>query len=155
MRCAEIKRETRETKIELRLELDGSGKGDIKTGCGFLDHMLELMTFHGQFDLFLRCLGDVDVDYHHTAEDIAIVLGQAVSGTRFTSRFQAIRVFCDAYGRGARDLGLGYIFACFRQLRSKDTQRKDRRFRRRARKRILLGLCQEPWCFHTYYKTVR
>lgn len=77
MRKAEIKRNTQETKIELILNLDGSGKAEINTGCGFLDHMLTLFASHGGLDLKVECIGDTHVDYHHTAEDIAICLGQA------------------------------------------------------------------------------
>lgn len=77
MRSAEITRETAETKIQLSLELDGRGEGRIDTGCGFLNHMLELMAFHGRFDLTLSCQGDTWVDDHHTVEDTAICLGQA------------------------------------------------------------------------------
>ena len=77
MRTSEINRETAETKIAIKLNLDGSGKADIATGCGFLDHMLTLFASHGMFDLEVKCKGDVEVDYHHTAEDIAICLGQA------------------------------------------------------------------------------
>ena len=77
MRTAEINRNTAETKIALTLCLDGSGKGDIATGCGFLDHMLTLFSKHGRFDLTLRCDGDTHVDDHHTVEDVGIALGQA------------------------------------------------------------------------------
>ena len=77
MRQAEIKRATRETDISLSLNLDGKGYADIDTGCGFLNHMLELLAFHGSFDLTVRCKGDTDVDDHHTVEDIGIALGQA------------------------------------------------------------------------------
>ena len=77
MRKSEIKRNTAETKIELSLNLDGSGKSDINTGCGFLDHMLTLFASHGGLDLYVKCDGDTNVDYHHTAEDVAICLGQA------------------------------------------------------------------------------
>lgn len=77
MRQAEIKRATRETDISLSLNLDGRGYADIDTGCGFLNHMLELFAFHGSFDLTVRCKGDTDVDDHHTVEDIGIALGQA------------------------------------------------------------------------------
>ncbi len=70
-------RETAETKIKLELNLDGSGKSDIKSGCGFLDHMLTLFAKHGRFDLSVECDGDTFVDYHHTTEDIGIVLGTA------------------------------------------------------------------------------
>lgn len=78
MRSFEIKRKTNETDIELFLELDGSGKSDVKTGCGFLDHMLTLLAKHARFDLSVRCVGDVEVDYHHTVEDVGICLGQAL-----------------------------------------------------------------------------
>ena len=77
MREARINRETAETKIDLYLNLDGTGVSNIDTGCGFLNHMLTLFASHGMFDLDVKCVGDVDVDYHHTAEDIAICLGQA------------------------------------------------------------------------------
>ena len=77
MRTASITRKTNETDIALSLNLDGSGKSDINTGCGFLDHMLTLFAKHARFDLEVKCLGDTDVDFHHTAEDIGIVLGQA------------------------------------------------------------------------------
>ena len=77
MRISEINRKTNETDISLKLNLDGSGKGVIDTGCGFLDHMLVLFSRHSGFDLEIKCVGDVEVDYHHTAEDIAIVLGKA------------------------------------------------------------------------------
>lgn len=77
MRKAEIKRKTAETDISLSLEIDGTGKAIIATGCGFLDHMLILFAKHGRFDLNLTCTGDTFVDYHHSAEDIGICLGQA------------------------------------------------------------------------------
>ena len=80
MRCAEIKRQTAETDIALTLNLDGKGKSHIDTGVGFLDHMLTLFSKHSRFDLDVRCLGDVQVDFHHTAEDIGIALGQAFRG---------------------------------------------------------------------------
>lgn len=79
MRTAEIKRNTAETQIELSLNLDGKGKSEINTGCGFLDHMLTLFAKHGRFDLNVKCTGDTDVDYHHTVEDIGIALGSAFS----------------------------------------------------------------------------
>ncbi len=77
MREARIERKTAETDIMLTLNLDGSGKNDIKTGVGFLDHMLTLFASHGRFDLTVRCTGDTYVDDHHSAEDIGICLGQA------------------------------------------------------------------------------
>lgn len=77
MRSATIERKTAETAISLMLSLDGAGKGDIQTGCGFLDHMLTLLAAHARFDLLVRCTGDTQVDDHHTVEDIGIALGQA------------------------------------------------------------------------------
>ena len=77
MRTSEIKRKTAETDIELSLSLDGTGKSEISTGCGFLDHMLTLFAKHGKIDLTVKCKGDVNVDYHHTTEDIGIALGKA------------------------------------------------------------------------------
>ncbi len=77
MRTARIKRDTNETKIELSLNLDGTGKSSVKTGMGFLDHMLTLFAKHGRFDLDIKCEGDTYVDFHHSTEDIGIVLGQA------------------------------------------------------------------------------
>lgn len=77
MRKAIINRKTAETDIALELGVDGSGKSEIDTGCGFLNHMLTLFAKHGRFDLNVKCVGDTDVDYHHTAEDIGICLGEA------------------------------------------------------------------------------
>lgn len=81
MRTSEIKRKTNETDIELYLNLDGNGTSNIDTGCGFLNHMLTLFARHARYDLNVKCVGDTDVDYHHTVEDIAIVLGKAFSQT--------------------------------------------------------------------------
>ena len=78
MRTSTIKRNTEETKIELSLNLDGKGESKINTGCGFFDHMLTLFSKHSKIDLEVTCDGDVDVDYHHTVEDIGIVLGKAL-----------------------------------------------------------------------------
>ena len=77
MRSFEIKRKTAETDIALSLNLDGSGKSVIDSGCGFLDHMLTLFAKHAGYDLSVTCKGDTQVDYHHTTEDIGIALGQA------------------------------------------------------------------------------
>ncbi len=77
MRTAEIVRKTAETDIRLTLNLDGKGVSDAHSGCGFLDHMLTLFSKHAGYDLTLTCKGDTEVDYHHTAEDIGIALGQA------------------------------------------------------------------------------
>ncbi|WP_317856140.1 imidazoleglycerol-phosphate dehydratase HisB [Chakrabartyella piscis] len=78
MRSQTIERNTLETKINLSLNLDGTGASDIATGCGFLDHMLVLFAKHGRFDLTVHCDGDTYVDDHHTVEDIGIALGQAM-----------------------------------------------------------------------------
>ncbi len=77
MRVAEIKRKTKETDIYLSLNLDGKGDSEVQTGCAFLDHMLTLFARHGKFDLTVKCQGDIDVDFHHTTEDVGICLGQA------------------------------------------------------------------------------
>lgn len=79
MRTAEIKRKTKETDISLYLNIDGSGKSEINSGCGFLDHMFTLLASHARFDISLSCKGDTEVDYHHTAEDIGIVFGEALA----------------------------------------------------------------------------
>ncbi len=77
MRTSRINRKTNETEIKLSLDIDGSGSYQINTGCGFLDHMMELFARHGRFDLSIECRGDSHVDDHHTTEDIGISLGQA------------------------------------------------------------------------------
>lgn len=77
MRESQIIRRTAETDIRLSLSLDGTGKSDVDTGCGFLNHMLTLFARHGRFDLTVKCVGDTDVDDHHSVEDIGICLGQA------------------------------------------------------------------------------
>lgn len=94
MRDAYIERKTNETDIRLRLNLDGSGVTNIDTGCGFFNHMLELFAKHGRMDLDVKCVGDTDVDYHHSIEDIGIVLGQAfakaIGEKRGISRYGSI-----------------------------------------------------------------
>jgi imidazoleglycerol-phosphate dehydratase len=79
MRTAEIERDTRETKIKLKLDLDGTGEGEISTGIGFFDHMLELLKKHALIDLSVKAKGDIEVDYHHTVEDVGLVFGQALN----------------------------------------------------------------------------
>ncbi len=99
MREACIKRKTNETDIELTLRLDGSGKVELNTGVGFLDHMLELFARHGRFDLAVSCKGDTQVDYHHSVEDIGIVLGQAfneaIGEKRGISRYGSVVIPMD------------------------------------------------------------
>lgn len=77
MRTAEVTRNTAETNISLKVNLDGTGKTEVSTGVGFLNHMLTLFAAHGKFDLEVRCVGDTDVDDHHSVEDVGICLGQA------------------------------------------------------------------------------
>ena len=109
---AEHRRTTNETQIEASLNLDGSGTSEIETGMGFLDHMLELVAHHGRFDLHVRAKGDLDVDYHHTVEDVGLVIGECVgealgdkSGvTRFGAAYVPLdealsRVVVDLSGR--------------------------------------------------------
>ncbi len=94
MRSAKFKRTTSETDIELMINIDGDGKAEISSGCGFLDHMLNLFTKHGSFDLTLSCKGDTYVDYHHSVEDIGIVLGaafkEALGDCRGIKRYSSI-----------------------------------------------------------------
>ncbi len=78
MRTATVERKTRETEVAVSLDLDGSGEADIDTGIGFLDHMLESLARHSMIDLKVRAQGDLHIDYHHTTEDTAIVVGEAV-----------------------------------------------------------------------------
>ncbi len=112
-RAATITRTTKETDIEVSLSLDGTGVTDIATGVPFFDHMLDAFGRHGLFDLTVRAQGDVDVDAHHTVEDVGIVLGQALAQalgdkrgiTRFGSQFVAmdealVLAACDISGRG-------------------------------------------------------
>jgi len=93
-RTAQIRRETRETTIELSLDLDGTGRAEVSTGIGFLDHMLDSLARHSRFDLTLKAAGDLHVDAHHTAEDVAIVLGQALD--RALGEKRGLRRFADA-----------------------------------------------------------
>lgn len=79
MRTAEIVRNTNETKISLKLNIDGEGKSKIDTSCPFLDHMLTLFSKHSGMDLEVKCVGDIEVDYHHTTEDVGICLGKAIA----------------------------------------------------------------------------
>jgi imidazoleglycerol-phosphate dehydratase len=78
-RTSEVSRNTNETQIMVSLNLDGSGEGEISTGVPFMDHMLELFSKHGFFDLEIKAKGDIDIDYHHLVEDLGITLGQAFS----------------------------------------------------------------------------
>jgi imidazoleglycerol-phosphate dehydratase len=86
VRRAVIDRRTAETQIRIRLEIDGTGKHDIQTGIRFFDHMLQLVARHGGFDLSIKATGDLDVDQHHTVEDVGISLGEAVSNALGTRR---------------------------------------------------------------------
>ena len=93
-RTAHIRRQTRESRVEVTLNLDGSGRGDIATGIGFLDHMLDSLARHARFDLTVRAEGDLHVDQHHTAEDVGISLGQALD--KALGERRGIRRFGDA-----------------------------------------------------------
>ena len=120
-RNATIERKTNETEIGLTFELDGTGKADVQTGIGFLDHLLDALVRHGRFDLELRCKGDLQVDDHHTAEDCGLALGAAIREAlgdrvgidRFGSAYAPLdealaRAVVDISGRpfAAIDLGL-------------------------------------------------
>lgn len=99
MRVSEITRKTAETDIRLRLDLDGTGRSDIHTGCGFLDHMLTLFARHGRFDLTVACQGDLWVDDHHMVEDVGICLGdafaQALGDKRGVARYGSMALPMD------------------------------------------------------------
>ena len=113
MRQATLSRQTAETQIQLALNLDGQGRCKIQTGMGFLDHMLTLLCFHARMDLDLTCRGDLEVDAHHSAEDIGIALGQALAQAAGDKRGIAryghfllpmdealVLIACDLSGRG-------------------------------------------------------
>src|SRR5918911_2016661 len=93
-RTATVRRETRESRVEIALNLDGSGRGDVSTGIGFLDHMLDSLARHARFDLTVRAEGDLHVDQHHTAEDVGISLGQALD--KALGERRGLRRFGDA-----------------------------------------------------------
>jgi imidazoleglycerol-phosphate dehydratase len=99
MRRSEVKRETKETQVSVSLDLDGSGRHDVASGIGFLDHMLEQLARHGQIDLEVRAKGDLHIDMHHTAEDVGIVIGQAVARAlgdrRGIRRFSSVHLAMD------------------------------------------------------------
>jgi len=94
-RSAKVERTTHETRITLELDLDGSGEGEIRTGIGFLDHMLVALARHARFNLRLACTGDLEIDDHHTAEDCALVLGEALD--RALAERRGIARFGSAY----------------------------------------------------------
>ena len=119
-RPASVSRKTTETPALVKVNLDGTGAADISTGIGFLDHMLSALAVHGRLDLELQCTGDLDVDDHHTAEDTAILLGQAIDQAlgnragivRFASAFAPLdeslaRCVIDLSGRPAPVVDLG------------------------------------------------
>ncbi|MDD5618542.1 MAG: imidazoleglycerol-phosphate dehydratase [Candidatus Omnitrophica bacterium] len=133
-RIAEVKRKTKETDIKVKLNVDGSGKAEIDTGIGLLDHMLELFAFHGLFDLEISAKGDIQkIDIHHTNEDVGIVLGDAFKealgdkkGIKRSASFSwpmedvAANVLIDISGRGSFKLIANKAIA----LRSKDDKQE-------------------------------
>ena len=94
-RTAEVVRNTKETQISVRVDLDGSGVADVETGVGFFDHMLDSFARHGGIDLHVRTKGDLHIDFHHTVEDTGIVIGQAIN--KALDGFKGIRRFGHAY----------------------------------------------------------
>ncbi len=121
-RRAEVRRETKETRIELVLVLDGAGESRVRTGLGFLDHMLTALAKHGRFDLELSCAGDLEVDDHHTVEDCALALGRAIDealgerrgirrfGAAYAPLDEALaRVVVDLSGRPFAHVDLGLV----------------------------------------------
>jgi imidazoleglycerol-phosphate dehydratase len=116
-RTAEVERATRETRVRVGVDLDGSGKARVDTGIGFLDHMLELLAGHSMVDLEVEAQGDLEVDEHHTVEDVGIVLGQAISEAlgerRGIRRYGFLLPMDEALARVAVDLG-GRSYLVFR-----------------------------------------
>ena len=121
MRKATIKRKTTETDIDVKLNLDGSGKYSVASGCGFLNHMLELFSAHSHFDLTLKCKGDIEIDYHHSVEDVGIAVGEvfskALGDKRGIKRYGSITlpmdeslvlVALDISGRGFLDYDVSF-----------------------------------------------
>lgn len=121
-RVSAVERKTRETDVVLRLSLDGQGDTSVKTGVGFLDHLVATLAYHARFDLQLTCSGDLEVDDHHTAEDCALALGQAIDGAlgdragiaRFGSAFAPLdealaRAVVDLSGRPFASVDLGLV----------------------------------------------
>ena len=119
MRTANVSRKTAETDVSVALTLEGAGRGEIDTGVGFLDHMLTLLCKHGKFDLAVKCVGDTDVDDHHSVEDIGICMGDALAKalgdcrgiTRYADCFlpmdeSLVLVAVDISGRGSLTLDL-------------------------------------------------
>ena len=117
-RAASIRRNTKETQIELRVNLDGRGQSDISTGIPFFDHMLDLVARHGGFDLRLRAKGDLHVDQHHTVEDVGIALGEVLYGR---SSHHQVEALFKAFARAlrfavARDKRLRNVLPSTKQL---------------------------------------
>lgn len=108
-RTAEVERETRETRVRVRVDLDGTGRAAVDTGIGFLDHMLELLSGHSLVDLEVEAEGDLEVDEHHTVEDVGIVLGQALARAlgerRGIRRYGFLLPMDESLARVAVDLG--------------------------------------------------
>src|SRR6188472_1867570 len=124
MRKGSVKRTTKETAIEVELDLDGRGTADISTGIGFLDHMLELLARHARIDLTVKAKGDLHIDHHHTTEDVGIALGQAVKRAlgemRGITRYADVHVPMDeALTRVALDIS-GRPFLVFKAQFSRD-----------------------------------
>ena len=94
-RTAALERKTNETQVQVRLDLDGTGESNVSTGLGFLDHMLTALAKHARFNLFVKCTGDLEVDDHHTAEDCALALGQALD--QALAARAGVRRFASAY----------------------------------------------------------
>jgi imidazoleglycerol phosphate dehydratase HisB len=122
-RSAEVSRRTAETEVRVRVDLEGSGRSDIDTGLGFLDHMLELLAAHALLDLEVRARGDLHVDEHHTVEDVGIVLGRAMAKAlgerRGIRRYGFLLPMDDSLARVAVDLG-GRSYLVFRAEFSRD-----------------------------------
>ena len=112
MRSGAVKRKTKETDVEVAVDLDGQGRSDIATGIGFLDHMLDLLARHSRIDITVKAKGDLHIDQHHTTEDVGIALGQAVKqGARRHEGHHPLRRRARTDGRGAHPRGDGHFGA--------------------------------------------
>ena len=142
MRRAVVDRRTRETQIRVRIGIEGKGRYDIRTGIRFLDHMLELVARHGGFDLEIRADGDLDVDQHHTVEDLGIALGEAISkalGTRRGINRAGYFIMPMDETLGVAAIDLGGPAPCRRRSRAQGRTR--RRSAERAHHRFFRRVC--------------
>ena len=144
MRTASVKRKTKETDVEVAVDLDGQGRSQVATGIGFLDHMLDLLARHSRIDITVKATGDLHIDQHHTTEDVGIALGsavkQALGDMKGITRYADVHVPMDeALTRVAIDIS-GRPFLVFK---AQFAARQGRHLRHRAGARVVPGLRHE------------